>query len=325
MRGERYQLNRGNKENQSPVAEDFPDRELITEKIIISRAIATERLGSANVHLSAENLYASLYEPEKAWEQAGPHPEYPNRLDIFGAPLRFQSKKIPSREEFVAVVKHALTREIDFGQCFSNVAKEQFRYVVDKSESTVLWTDGDDSGVPEHGLPGSHEQIRKVARAQFFNRIRREVAQDRGGVNPHDVLSVIATEGKIKFIPDLIENFKHKGIETVVIIEDRQQNLISAAERIHRNSDIKTFLVLIKNDGRPKDESRNVDTTIPDAIHMIKDISGLSLLLETSSVFSEGKKVGAIFDMDGVLSDDNMRKKLQTKAIIDALRRHDWI
>ena len=325
MRGERYQFSRENEGNQPRTSEDFPGRELITEKIIISRAIATERLGSANVHLSAENLYTSLYEPEKAEGLADSNPKYPDRLDILGAPLRSQPKKIPSREEFVAVVKHALTREIDFGQCFSNVAREQFRNVVGKSESTVLWTDGDDSGVPEHGLPGSHEQIRKIAYAQFFNRIRREVAQDRGRVNPHDVLSVIAMEGKIKFIPDLIENFKRKGIETVVIVEDRQKNLVSAADTIHRTSDIETFLVLIKNDGRPGGDSKNVDTAIPDTIHVMEDISGLSLLLEMNGVFSEGKKVGAIFDMDGVLSDDDIRKRLQTKAVIDALRRNDWI
>lgn len=318
-------MNSQSGEEQSPTSEDFSDRALIAEKIIISRAIATERLGSANVHLSAENLYAALYEPQKARERANPHPEHPNRLDILGATLHSQPKKIPSREEFVAVVKHALTREIDFGQCFSDVAREQFRSVVGKSEWSVLWTDGDDAGVPEHGLPGSHEQIRKVANAQFFNRIRREIAHDRGGVNPHDVLSVIATEGKIQFIPGLIENFKHKGIETVVIVEDRQKNLIFAADMIHQTSDIETFLVLIKKDGRPEDDSKNVDTTIPNAIHLIKDISGLSLLLETNGVFSEGKKVGSIFDMDGVLSDDDIRKRLQTKAVIDALRRHDWI
>lgn len=66
MIGEKYQFNgqNDNRDNQL-VLEDFPDDDLIAEKIIISRAAATERLGSANLHLTAENLYTSLYEPNK--------------------------------------------------------------------------------------------------------------------------------------------------------------------------------------------------------------------------------------------------------------------
>lgn len=328
MIGEKYQFNgqNENSDNQSSVLEDFPDRDLIAEKIIISRAVATERLGSANLHLTAENLYTSLYEPEKTKELADPNSKYPDRLAVFGAPLSSPLKEIPSREEFIAVVKHAFTREIGFDQCFSNVAREQFYGVVDKSEATVLWTEGDDSGVPEHGLPGSHEQIRKVADAKFFNRVRREIALNRGGVKPSDVLSVVATEGKMKFIPSIVEKFERRGIGAVVVIEDRLKNLISASDLIRGVSDMETFLVLASYYNKVEDRSKNVDEeVIPDSVHVIDDISGLLPLLEMNAVFLKDKKVGTIFDMDGVLSDDELRKELQTKAVIDALQRNGWI
>jgi hypothetical protein len=320
MIGEKYQFN-GQNENRDdqPVLEDFPDRDLIAEKIIISRAVATERLGSANLHLTVENLYTSLYEPEKTKELADPNSKYPDRLAIFGAPLSSPPKEIPSKEEFIAAVKHVFTKEIDFGQCFSDVAREQFYGVVNKSEATVLWTEGDDSGVPEYGLPGSHEQIRKVADAKFFNRVRREIALNRGGVNPGDVLSVVATEGKMKFIPSIVEKFKHRGIETIVIVEDRPKNLISASDLIRGVSGMEIFLVLVSH-------SKSVDEeVVPDSIHVIDNISGLLPLLETNTVFLKNKKVGTIFDMDGVLSDDEARKELQTKAVIEAIRRNGWI
>lgn len=35
--------------------------------------------------------------------------------------------------------------------------------------------------------------------------------------------------------------------------------------------------------------------------------------------------MGAIFDMDRVLSDDNVRKKLQTDCVIKTLRKNGWI
>ena len=327
MIGEKYQFNGQNdKRDNQPVLEDFPGHDLIAEKIIISRAVATERLGSANLHLTAENLYTSLYEPEKTKELADPNSKYPDRLTIFGAPLSSPPKKIPSREEFIAAVKHAFTREIGFDQCFSNVAREQFYGVVDKSEATVLWTEGDDSGVPEHGLPGSHEQIRKVADAKFFNRVRREIALDRGGVKPSDVLLVVATEGKMRFIPSIVEKFERRGIGTVVVIEDRLKNLISASDLIRGVSDMETFLILASYYNKVEDRSKKVDEeVILDSIHVIDDISGLLPLLETNAVFLKDKKVGTIFDMDGVLSDDELRKELQTKAVIDALQRNGWI
>jgi hypothetical protein len=51
----------------------------------------------------------------------------------------------------------------------------------------------------------------------------------------------------------------------------------------------------------------------------------ISSVLDREGIFSKGKKVGAILDMDGVLSDDGVRRKIQTDAVIAALRQREWI
>jgi len=295
------------------------------KKIIISRALATEKLGSSNVHAMAENLYTTLYDPEKMKTLVESNSKYPDRLDVFGAHLRSCIKQIPDKEDFVATVKHVLTREVDFEKLFSNIAKEQFRSVAERSELTVLWTDGDDLGVPDRGIPGSREQIRKVGGAKFFNQVRREIAQNREDADPGDIVAVIATEGKMRFIPDVAKHFKKRGIRRIVIVEDRLENLRSARDLIDEiSSDMETFLVLIRHDQNSKEEQFN-SIESDDAVHAIENISELMALLEKKNIFSKEVKVGTIFDMDGVLSDDSVRKKLQADALIDAFERNGWI
>jgi len=324
MAGEKYQFGNQMEEYFVQDPEDFQDRDLVAEKIIISRAIATERLGSANVHLSAENLYRSLYEPDNTRDLVDQNPKYPDRSNILATHLHLEPERIPSKEEFVAVVKHALTRGVDFERCFTEVAKEQFYGVMARSELTVLWTEGDDSGVPERGLPGSREQIIKVADAGFFNKMRREIARNRGNIAPNEVLAVVATEKKMRFIPEIIEKFKKRGIERVIIIEDRLKNLIEAESFIRSASKMGVFSVLIKNDQSRESLKEESFKSVP-AVRVLDRISGLLSLLEAERVFADNKKVGAIFDMDGVLSDDGVRKKLQANAVIDALRKNGWI
>ena len=191
----------------------------------------------------------------------------------------------------------ALYREVAFDQFFSDIAKEQFRSIVEKSETTVLWTDGDDSGFPDLGIPGSREQIRKIAGSKFFNKVRREIAQDRGGINPSDVVSIIATEGKMKYIPNLMRNFKKKNIGKVVIVEDRLNNLQFAKGLIEQvSNNMETFLVWIQhNNNQLLKQGQIEDAKATDSIHLIGDISDLMMLLKEHDVFSEDKKVGDYF------------------------------
>lgn len=324
MSSEKYQPGRQNEIVNAKEHPKHPDHDLIAEKILICRAATAEQFGSTNIHQAAENLYASLYHPENIDSLIKSNEKYPDRMDSLKKTLSSKPEKIPTKEEFIAAVRHAMIKDVDFSQCFSEEAKKQLYDVMEKSETTTIWTDGDVFGVPEYQLPGSYEQLLKIGIAKFFNQMRREIAKKRG-IDHKDVLSVLATEGKMKFIPDLIEKFRERGIEKVIIIEDRIKNLSQAIDLINQwGFGMEIFPVWV-NQGQFKNELGGSDEEMLKSICIISNISELTSALETRMVFSKEKKVGTIFDMDGVLSDDAVRKEVQTDAVINALLEKRWI
>lgn len=320
---EKDQFFSGSKEAGENQADKHPDYGLVAEKILICRAATIEQFGSPNVYRAIENLYISLYDSENIGELIRPNEKYPDRMDILKKHLSVKLEKIPNKEEFIAKIRRAMTREVDFEKCFTEEAKKQFYNVMDKSETTVVWTDGDALGVPEYKLPGSYEQICRIGSAKFFNQMRRKIAQKRG-VDRRDVLSIVAVEGKMKFIPKLMEDFKKRGIEKVIIIEDRVRNLNLAIDLARKNQDMEFFPVWVRQ-GQHRDNMEGKSEEALASFHPINNISELMPLMEVNRVFSEEKKVGTIFDMDGVLSDDDIRKKIQTEAVIKILQKKGWV
>lgn len=310
--------------NSAPENTRHPDYDLIAEKLLISRATTTEQFGSPNVAKAAEHLYASLYEPEEIDQLIMPNEKFPNRMAILKTPLTSSVTNKPSKEEFIAKVRHIMTHEVDFGQCLSLESRQAFLDIMRKSEQTVIWTNGDSKGIPEYNLPGSKEQLSKLAAAQFYNKARREIAHERG-IDHKEVLSVVAIEGKMNFIQDIVKKFKDKGVERIFIIEDQMKNLIKAIDLIKKtreNMDI--FPVWIRQ-GQFKNKiepGKTLEEWTKD-LHAINDISELLPVLEKNNIFD--KKVGSIFDLDGPLHDDEIRKKIQTKAVIEALQEKGWI
>lgn len=308
------------------VAHKHPDFDLIAEKLLISRATTTEQFKSPNVYRAAENLYAALYDPMAVDELIVPNEKYPNRMQTLKKSLSAIPAVIPTKEEFIAKVRYAMVNEADFGKCLNADARVQFRQVMEKSEHTVIWTDGDAEGVPEHGLPGSKEQLKKLAAAQFYNKVRREIAQERD-VKHTDVLSIVAIEGKMKFIPAIVERFIEREIQRIIIVEDRVKNLIQALELIKKTSPgMEVFPVWIR-EGIWKnkiEEGKSLDEWAEE-LHAITEISQLMTLLEKNNVFDGNVKVGSIFDLDGPLHNDDVRKKLQTEAVVKALEKNGWI
>ncbi|NLC30790.1 MAG: hypothetical protein GX765_01930 [Candidatus Moranbacteria bacterium] len=301
-----------------------PDYDLIAEKILISRATTTEQFGSPNVVRAAKHLYASLYRPEDIESLIDPNPKFPNRMQVLKTSLSKSIDRIPSEEEFVAGVRYAMTHKVDFGQCASPEARKTLQDVMGRSERTVIWTDGDAEGVPEHNLPGSKEQLSKLASAQFYNRMRRDIAKEKG-IDHKEVLSIVAIEGKMKFIPDIVKKFRENGIERIVIVEDRVKNLSKAMDLMRQtDNDTDVFPVWIRR-GQFSDKIEKGKTLDEWAreLHAINDISELIPLLEENNVFD--KKVGSIFDLDGPLHDDDLRKKIQTEVVIKYLQEKNWI
>ena len=224
-------------------------------------------------------------------------------------------------------MRHAMTQGVDFSECISENAQDQLQQVMERSEHTVIWTDGDGVGVPSQKLPGSKEQIKKLASAQIFNKFRRSIAQEKG-VDYKEVLSVVAQEGKIKFIPEIMERFLAKGISRAVIVEDRMKNLVKAMDIIRKEyPQIGVFPVWIRIDDREKNKF-NSEKTLgewTEELHAIDDIAKLMQTLQDCNVFEDDIKVGSIFDFDGPLNDDYKRKDLQIEIVIKTLQKNNWI
>ena len=303
------------------------DHELISKKFLISRFVTGEKIGSQNLFLAAKNLYAGLYYPENVDNLIDKSEDFPDRIDIMKTPLSATPKNIPTEEEFIEIFRRTLTREIDYGECVSEEVREQLAQVMQLSEQTVLWTDGDAAGAPEQDLPGSKEQLHKIASSHFYSKLRQELAQARK-VKNSDVLSVIATEGKMKFIPDVTRSFLEKQINTVVIIEDKLNNIIQATDLIKTNGGeaITVFPVWVRQSEYKNkiEKGHNLEESMSEN-HAIDTINELMNLLKQNNVFAPENKVGAIFDLDGTLSDDKKRKELQINALIAAFQEKGWI
>jgi hypothetical protein len=303
-----------------------PDYGLITEKLLISRFSTTEQFGSPNIYKTAELLFASLYSPEDIDALVKPSPKFPDRMEIMKKSLSKAIQEIPNKEEFIKEIRHTMTNEVDFGECLSEEAKKQFKKVLEKSEETVIWTDGDSLGVPEKNLPGSKEQLKKIASAKFYNQTRREVAKEKG-MDHKDVLSIAAIEGKIELIPQIVENFKKRGISKMIIVEDRIKNIVNAIKLIKETDEnMQVFPVWIRVGmyKNKKEEGRNLEEWARE-LHAIENISELENILENNSVFENNVKVGSVFDLDGPLHDDDKRKEIQTKAVVEKLKKLNWI
>jgi hypothetical protein len=296
--------------------------DLFSEKLLISRATTTEQFGSPNVYKAAEHLYAALYSPDKIDSLIIPNEKFPDRITVLKKAFAIPSQQIPSKEEFILKVRHAMVSEVNFGECVSAEARQAIFDVMSISEQTVIWTDGDAAGVPEHNLPGTREQLHKIAAAKVFNQMRQDIAAERGN-DRRDVLSVVAVEGKMKFIPAIVHNFREKGINKIIIADDRAKNLLAALELIRQTDDMDTFPVWIRQ-GMYKNKLEGRTEEELQSLHPINSIGDLRRLLEENKVF-ENSKVGSIFDFDGVLSDDDKRKELQTKAVYDALKEKGWL
>ena len=60
-------------------------------------------------------------------------------------------------------------------------------------------------------------------------------------------------------------------------------------------------------------------------IYVIRNINQLNSIFEKNNLFDGNNKVGSIFDLDGPLHNDELRKDLQTRAIYDELIKNEWI
>jgi hypothetical protein len=302
-------------EGQLKNEKNINDYELIKKKYLISRFATGERLGAQNIYQAAINLYAALYDQDGVDELIDKSEKFPERIDIMKTAVGGSPKRIPDKEEFIAEIRRVLTRGVNYEEAVSEESKKQLFDIMRKCVHTVIWTDGDTLGVPEKGLPGSREQLYKMGSTKFYNKMRQEIAKEKNQERG-EVMSVISVEGKMKRVLDIVEKFLKMGIENVIIIEDRIKNIEDARQIILENSTLNVLSVLVQKD--------NSISEIEDQdVHVINKFSEAGKILEDSIDFV--KKVGAIIDLDGVISDDEVRRDLQADALIKSFQEKGWI
>lgn len=302
-----------------------PDYDLIYEKLLISRWETSQRLGSVNLYQTAVNLYAGLYKPDDVEQLINPSLQFPDKIARMKQSLSVTAKNSPKLEEFVEKIRHVLTREVDYSESVPLEAREQLFQLMQLCEETIIWTDGDTKGVSELDLPGSREQLHKLASAGFYNKMRKVIAEDRS-TDHRDVFSVVSAEGKMDFVLAIAEKFSNKGIKKVIIVEDRLKNLVNATKLIKQNSQLDVFPIWVRQ-GEFKNkivDSKSLSECIVEN-NAIENISELTDVISGNFIITDQEKVGAIVDLDGVLSDDEKRKEIQCIAVIKALSKKGWI
>ncbi|MEF3691572.1 MAG: hypothetical protein V3574_00765 [Candidatus Moraniibacteriota bacterium] len=331
---ENYAPNNSDNSKLSEIPKDDLQKarlDLLKEKMVICRADTTEKLGAVNIYESARKLYYALYFPDKIEEFVATNDKYPERMSFLKRALSDFKGEIPSEEEFIAKIRHAMTNKVSYDRTFPREAREVFKEVLSLSEHTFIWTKGDVGGYPDKNIPGSKEQLKKMGSAKFYNQVRREIARERG-VHHGEVMSIVATEDKMSRVPQMVDKFKEKGISTIFIIEDTKKNLIEAVDVIKENyPEVKIFPVWIdlSKKGKKSESFDDVEIIADEKtgydIYVISNIEQLDSVLEKNNLFNENNRVGSIFDLDGPLHNDELRKDLQTRAVYDELIKNNWI
>lgn len=281
-------------------------QEALNDKIDACWCINRDKQGIANVYKTAEYLYYSLYLQDQIEEDVQPVESFPGCIDAFvGTPPDIEFDHIPTKDEFMERIIRAMTREVDYESCLFEGALDTLEELTQQGEVTI-WTAGDARGIPEAHLPGSNQQLHKLARAGLGN-VRRTLAskQDR---KINDVFRVIADEDKIS---RLLEELPHREVgNTFFVIDDQLKNLKKVVEGTV-GTDIELIPIWV-----------NKSNEDPEWCCRIDSITQLPNLLTTLG--DDMKKVFYI-DYDDVLSDDKKRSILYKEAIIHALEEQNWI
>ncbi len=300
--------------------EKDPYYDLIFKKFFGSRFSVKESIGMENLHLAGKNLYASFYHPEMIDGLIRESETYPDRIDVMKQKLPNIPKNIPSEEEFVNELIRILEKDVDYENAIFQEAKKQFSEIMKLSEQTIVWTEGDNDEVDKY--PKSREQLYKIFGAKFFSETRQQLAKEKRMTNS-EALSIKVSGNKMELVPEILKSLEEKQIDTIVLVEDRLANIIKFMEQ---SESINVFPVWVRqSDYKDNLEEGKTVEECKKQFNAIDKIDDLLDLLNTNNVFEQDKKVASIFDMDGVLLDDEKRREFQINAIIKRFRELGWI
>ncbi|MBI2049677.1 hypothetical protein HYT32_02115 [Candidatus Roizmanbacteria bacterium] len=305
--------------------------------------------GVVNQWKTGDIFYDSLFHPDQIDPKILLMIKDKDKL-ILQEPLQAVLKEeVPSKDEFIKKYRHVMTQEVAFEKAYFPGAKDAIKEMLEYGPAWI-WTTGDVHGaeIASGKLPGSHEQLKRLARGGF-GQIKRDLK------GKQHKLGIIADENKLKFLKDVVFASEENHDRQVVIIDDKVQNLMDASSYIRGilleffSFNIVPILILdreCEKYGTPSDNlgklPRGFQGTVEDAIadanqqgYIMGQISSLKELVgelkkgKDGQIFSpEARKThvfdGAIdlrrtafvVDHDDVISIDNERTRLQQEAIL---------
>ncbi len=282
-----------------------------------------------NTYQFAKNLYEVLFRPETSgnvYDRIGERmrKQFPDGRIFSDHPSGFSVMSAPAEEEFIQEIRMAVTKDADYASCMYDGAPEVLRFLLERGTKTVIFTNGDHVGIPDLDLPGTRQQLYKVAHMKIPNTERRRVAQERN-LEHGDVLSIVASENKMEMLPGILKDFYKRGISVVVYVDDRLGNLVEAGHIFDWETFAMRYYPVWLRQGSHTDKipsGLGPSEELSSRYHIVEDLRSLP------GVFDENEKresIGIIVDLDGVLLDDRKTERVVDAAIEKRLTKKGWI
>lgn len=293
-----------------------------------------------NLHAAANMLYDTVFDPEKIIAKYGipPSETYPEREHELSSRITRSDVVVPEREEFVAKVLDAVSRNYqDYQTALYPGALETLGLLM-KNFPTMMWTEGDtrdyegpskfliesEGVVPivPSGSYTSHEQLRKLI-GSGIGRLRRDIAlhDSDNPRRPQDVLQVIAENDK--FSPEVVQRIvafcRDKGLSSLYVVDDRVKNL----QRIHDllgAEGITVHGVWVRQGARSEVLPEGGYTPWRTVASVDKVAEG-----EQSIINGGTEGTGVLFDYDGVMSNQKTRAQIQKDRLVGLFTQEGWI
>ncbi|MCK9378999.1 MAG: hypothetical protein M0P97_02550 [Candidatus Moranbacteria bacterium] len=301
--------------------------ELFKEKLFSAWGSARDQLGVPNNYHFAEILYDALYNPGKIKEEdVMDRPGFDRKKYLMNI-IDLGEHIIPNKEEFILVIKRAMTSGTKSNECLYDGAKDALREMAEYGPIKI-WTRGDVYGISDKKsgkfYPGSKEQIKKSAVAGIGD-LRREIAEKKG-LSRKEVVEVVASEDKLPSIPSILEEYEEKGITKVFLLDDQLGNIQKAIKEGKKNENIEIIPIWVRQGIAKNKIPKNSEKTLEEFIVKYNGVDSIKNVVEKleSLGVSREEKVGFICDYDEVLASDEKRKEAQSDAVKSILKEKGW-
>lgn len=305
--------------NQTPLAAEklwaaWREARKFTGQIIDSQPV--------NLAKTGELFYKSLFDPDSI------DGDTDNQDSVtLKTPLPKRLTDVPGQNEFVRKFRHVMTNEVPFEKTFFPGAYEAVIEMLNIGPVRI-WTTGDVFGIPELNLPGSYEQLKRLARGRWSK------LRNKTGLN----LDFIASEDKMKQLEKLARDFAIQNVKHIIIVDDKVGNLLSAKKRIQELiPNLHDVILVWDRESELAGYHADKDSKLPsdfqgtpqEAISQF-DLIAVNSITEIvprvrQKVIHPQGQIAWVIDHDDVISQDNKRVQLQEENVIKWLNPQNWV